>query len=76
MGDSEGQGSLECCSPWGCKESDMTEQLNNNNRNKHSGYRVIRNLFPKGQSKDNFPKGFLRIDVERLGFNSCSSGRR
>ena len=54
----------------------MTEQLNNNNRNKHSGYRVIHNLFPKGQSKDNFPKGFLRIDVERLGFNSCSSGRR
>ena len=27
-GDSEGQGSLICCSPWGCKESDMTEQLN------------------------------------------------
>ena len=27
-GDSEGQGSLECCSPWGCKESDMTEWLN------------------------------------------------
>ena len=22
------QGSLACCSPWGCKESDMTEQLN------------------------------------------------
>ena len=30
-GDSEGQGSLACCSPWGGKESDMTEQLNNNN---------------------------------------------
>ena len=29
LGDSEGQGSLACCSPWGCKESDMTEQLNN-----------------------------------------------
>ena len=29
-GDSEGQGSLECCSPWGRKESDMTSQLNNN----------------------------------------------
>ena len=28
-GDSEGQGSLECCSPWGYKESDTTEQLNN-----------------------------------------------
>ena len=24
-----GQGSLACCSPWGCKELDMTEQLNN-----------------------------------------------
>ena len=24
-GDSEGQGSLECCSSWVCKESDMTE---------------------------------------------------
>ena len=23
-GDSEGQGILVCCSPWGCKESDMT----------------------------------------------------
>ena len=23
-GDSEGQGSLACCSPWGCKESDLT----------------------------------------------------
>ena len=28
----EGQGSLPCCSPWGCKESDTTEQLNNNSR--------------------------------------------
>ena len=26
--DSVGQGSLAGCSPWGCKESDMTEQLN------------------------------------------------
>ena len=23
-----GQGGLVCCSPWGCRESDMTEQLN------------------------------------------------
>ena len=28
LGDGEGQGSLECFSPWGCKELDMTEQLN------------------------------------------------
>jgi len=30
-GDSEGQGSLECYSPWGGKESDTPEQLNNDN---------------------------------------------
>ena len=29
--DGEGQGGLVCCSPWGCKESDMTGWLNNNN---------------------------------------------
>ena len=27
----EGQGSLAYCSPWGQKESDKTEQVNNNN---------------------------------------------
>ena len=27
-GDGEGQESLACCSPWVCKESDMTEQIN------------------------------------------------
>ena len=26
LGDGEGQGSLACCSPWGCKDSDTTEQ--------------------------------------------------
>ena len=30
LGDGEGQGSLACCSPWGRKESDKTEQLNKN----------------------------------------------
>ena len=24
----DGQGSLVCCGPWGCKEWDTTEQLN------------------------------------------------
>ena len=31
LGDSEGQGSLACCSPWSHKQLDMTERLNNNN---------------------------------------------
>ena len=28
LGDSEGQGSLACCSPWGCKELDTIARLN------------------------------------------------
>ena len=31
-GDADGQGSLVCCGLWGCKEPDMTEWLNNNNK--------------------------------------------
>ena len=30
MGDSEGQGSLTCYSPWGRRESDTTERVSNN----------------------------------------------
>ena len=30
LGNGEGQGSLACCSPWGRKELDTTEQLNYN----------------------------------------------
>ena len=30
QGDNEGQWSLACCSPWGCKKSDMTQWLNSN----------------------------------------------
>ena len=33
-GDSEVQGSLACCSSWGCKELDRTERLNTNNYKK------------------------------------------
>ena len=29
-GHTEGWGSLVCCSPWGRKQMDMTERLNNN----------------------------------------------
>ena len=34
LGDSEGQGSLECCSPWGHKVSDNTGKLNKNKKKK------------------------------------------
>ena len=32
LGVGDGQEGPVCCSPWGCKESDTTEQLNNNSR--------------------------------------------
>ena len=32
LGIGDGQGSLACCSPWDHKESDMTQQLNNNKK--------------------------------------------
>ena len=56
----EGQGSLLCCCPWGCKGSDMSEQLNNNknsqistlplkfflNKTKHLQNRILDHFFP------------------------------
>ena len=35
LGVGDGQGSLECCSPWGGKELDMTEWLNNKRKKKY-----------------------------------------
>ena len=35
-GGGEARGSLARCSPWGCKESDTTERLNNNKETKSS----------------------------------------
>ena len=39
-GDSEGQGSLACCSPWEGKESDMTEWWENNKNKNNVSLRV------------------------------------
>ena len=38
--------SLACCSPWGHKKSDTTEQLNNNN-NMFSNVRLITDHYPE-----------------------------
>ena len=39
-GDGEGQVGLVCCSPWGHKESDTTEQPNNNNNMRKDSQKV------------------------------------
>ena len=46
----DGQGSLVCCSPWGRKELDMTEQLNNNNQD-------IYTLIPRACMLSDMAKG-------------------
>ena len=46
LGDGEGQGSLLCCSPWGHKESDTTEWLNNK-----ASYSGRRHSHPHDQGK-------------------------
>ena len=43
LGDSEGQGSLASCSPWGHNKSDMTERVNNSNSK--VGYNLPRQIF-------------------------------
>ena len=42
LGDGEGQVSLVCPSPWGRKELDVTERLNNNGAFQPSEYEVFR----------------------------------
>ena len=46
--DGEGQGSLVCCSPWGCKESDTTWRLNNKNwktgQDKDGQFKIVTKL--------------------------------
>ena len=48
QGVNEGQGILERCNPWGCKELDMTERLKNNS-NPLNNY-----SFPSSSAAGNF----------------------
>ena len=45
LGNSEGQGSPECCSPWGHKELDTTQQVNNNNDKSRHHYKIVMGSF-------------------------------
>ena len=40
LGVGDGQGSLVCCSPWSCKETDTTERLNLTELNGGNGAQV------------------------------------
>ena len=41
LGVGDGQGDLACCSPWGHKESDVTEQLNCSELNNKKWFKEV-----------------------------------
>ena len=51
LGDSEGQGSLACCSRWGHKELDTTERLSTR------PYTVVRNVSCAAKRSDHVAVG-------------------
>ena len=55
LGDGEGQGNLACCSPWGCKELEMPERLNNN---KSVVWAVVSLTSPTAKSQGSFLAGW------------------
>jgi hypothetical protein len=66
LGDSKGQRSLACCSPWVCKELDMTEQLNNNNQYPFSSFSLL--MEHQFYLEWMYPNKFF---LEKRGSQSC-----
>ena len=60
LGDSEGHGSLACCSPWGCKVLNTIEWQNNNNNNNYSYRNLWPNDFPLAQAH------WCKIKMEKI----------
>ena len=54
-GNSEGQGSLACCSPWGHRESDTSKQENQPSKAKAVGPRALRGGYAE------LPSSFFRL---------------
>ena len=76
LGDGEGQGSLACCSPWGCEESDMTEQLTATKwvrmlyRNEFSGLKFWQQQSPPLQTASGWQLSPIKL-VQKLSFILC-----
>ena len=67
QGIGDGQGSLVCCSPWGRKESDMTEQLNWMELNIQEGRKL-------SWRRESVKLGRIQLSVKVS--NSYNNGRR
>ena len=55
LGVGDGQGGLACCSSWGCKELDTTEQLNWTELIGFPGGLVVKNLPANAGDSDSIP---------------------
>ena len=51
LGDGEVQGSLACCSSWGCKELDTTERLNKSYLRRNFGCLILSFLLQTSHQK-------------------------
>ena len=68
LGVGDGQRSLMCCSPWGHKEPDMTQQLNNNNNN--LGY------YSANQKEQSNKTGYIMDGLQKHCANQQKPGIR
>ena len=68
LGVGDRQGSLVCCSPWGRKESDMTERLNNISNPKRWCFKVLHSICQqiwKTQQCPQVGKGLFSFQFQR-----------
>ena len=70
LGDSEGQRSLACCSPWGGKDSDMIEQQNSNNMYKPQGSFKPKTYAQRGERNPNIYQSQLPSHREENNKNT------
>ena len=73
LGDSEEQGSLVCSSPWGLKELDTTERLNNNNLVKTKKKRRAKGILTYMQSTSCEMQGWMKLESRLPGEISMTS---
>ena len=59
----EGWGSLACCSPWGVKEQDTTQQLNNYVEKKKTFKIIMLDQKTEGEKIDKF---YLKTIIEKI----------
>ena len=71
LGNSEGQGSLVCCSPWGCKESGLATRQQNIFIFGYAGSWFLRGLLSSCDAPASHCSGFSCCGTWGLGVKAC-----